>query len=306
VLVTGGFNSGQRSTTEVYGSTCSVPALPEPRSTHVTFLTPDGIVAICGGTGMVHGAGRPLLTCLVLAPGSSWQEERLGSLGMVRESAAVTTLPGATFILGGRSDAAYRSSEVLLHREDSWTAGPRLPIDMYAGCSVRISDSQLLAINKGKIAEFDMSVAGPLSTAGWRPAGTGPDLATRRSYHGCAATGGRVVVAGGGYGDGTGLKTTEVIDNTTHRVTAGPEMLDARGNLQLAVLPAPGGAGARVLALGGKDSAKDFWDGQILGSVEEWLPGPGGTSTWRHLAPLQSRAFDIGAVAISAGLVCPS
>ena len=42
VLVTGGWGpSGTLATTEVLGSTCSVAALPEPRSEHVTFLTPD-------------------------------------------------------------------------------------------------------------------------------------------------------------------------------------------------------------------------------------------------------------------------
>jgi hypothetical protein len=172
---------------------------------------------------------------------------------------------------------------------------------MYRGCSVKISNSQFLAIRDSNIVEFDSSLAGPLSTAGWRPAGTWPDLATGRTWHGCAATGGRVVVAGGQDGEYNRLKTTEVLDLSSRTVTAGPEMLEARSSLQLAVLPAPGGAGGRVLALGGYRDG-----GNYLASVEEWLPGPGGTSTWRRLDPLQERRYAFGAVALPARLVCPA
>jgi hypothetical protein len=280
----------------LYGSTCSVPALPGPRSYPVTFVTADARVATCGG---YDGGDSYLRSCLVLAPGSGWQEGRLGSLGVGREWASVTTLPGATFILGGGSSAA-RTSEVLLAGEDSWREGPAIPIDMYDGCAVMISATQLLAISDGNIREFDTSVSGPLSTAGWRPPGTWPDLATARRWPGCAATGGRVVVAGGRDDGFNNLKSTEVINISTHRVTAGPELLEARYRLQLAVLPAPGGAGARVLAIGGRDG------GKYLARVEEWLPGPGGTSTWRQVAPLQEARSSFGAVALPAGLVCPA
>ena len=299
MLLTGGYRSGWLSSAELYGSTCSAPALPGPRGGHVTVLTPDGdTVATCGG---YEGDSR-LRSCLVLAPGSGWQEGVLGSLGVARWQAAVTTLPAAAFILGGRSSEARRTSEVLLRGETTWREGPRLPIDMnYGGCAVQISDTKFLAIRDSNIYEFDSSLSGPLSTAGWRPAGTWPDLATGRIYHGCAATGGWVVVAGGKDGGRNLLKTTEVLDLASRTVTAGPEMLEARWRLQLAVLPAPGGAGGRVLALGG-------WDGgdNALASVEEWLPGPGGTSTWRRLEPLEERRSYFGAVALPARLVCPA
>jgi hypothetical protein len=273
-------------------------------------------VATCGG---YHDTGF-LRSCLVLAPGSGWQEGRLGSLGKGRAWAAVTTLPGATFILGGESRAARRTSEVLLAGEDSWREGPALPIDMYYGCAVMISATQLLAIHGSNIMEFDTSVAGPLSTAGWRPASTWPDLTTAKTWHACAATGGRVVLAGGRDDEGNRLKSTEVIDISTHRVTAGPELLKARRRLQLAVLPAPDGEGARVLAIGGYDArpragpvvlpgaeglaigGRD--DDKRLDRVEEWLPGPGGNSTWRQLTALQEARSDFGAVSLPKGLVC--
>ena len=107
------------------------------------------------------------------------------------------------------------------------------------------------------------------------------------------------MVAGGRY-----LKTTEVIDLSSRTVTAGPEMLEARDNLQLAVLPAPGGAGGRVLALGGRQPGRT--DVHVLATVEQWVPGPGGTSTWRLLDPLEERRSSFGAVALPARLVCPA
>ena len=228
VLLTGGYGpSGHLSSAEVYGSTCSAPALPGPRNNHVTFLTPDGdTVATCGGT---DGDSR-LRSCLVLAPGSGWQEGVLGSLGVGRSSAAVTTLPAAAFILGGRSSDARRSSEVLLRGESTWQEGPELPIDMYdGGCSVRISDTQFLAIHASNIVEFDTSLAGPLSTAGWRPAGTWPDLATGRRFHGCAATGGRVVVAGNPGGMASWRHNLTAIDLVYRGIpSAGVEWIEAR------------------------------------------------------------------------------
>jgi hypothetical protein len=168
------------------------------------------------------------------------------------------------------------------------------------GCAVKISEMKFLAIRDSNIVEFDRSVAGPLSTAGWRPAGTWPDLATGRRYHGCAATGGRVVVAGGWDGQFNELKTTEMIEISSRTVTAGPEMLEARSLLQLAVLQAPGGPGTRVLALGGHDGDKE------LDTVEELVIGAARTSAWRQLASLEERRSYFGAVALPVGLACPS
>ena len=52
VLMTGGRDSTSSplSSAEFYGSEiCYVPALPEPRTGHITFLTPNGFIATCGG-----------------------------------------------------------------------------------------------------------------------------------------------------------------------------------------------------------------------------------------------------------------
>ena len=53
VLLTGGYNGGQLSSTEVYPSAsgCTPPSLPAPRNSHVLFTTPEPnpIIAVCGG-----------------------------------------------------------------------------------------------------------------------------------------------------------------------------------------------------------------------------------------------------------------
>ena len=61
---------------------CTVAALPEPRSGHVTFVTPDKRVATCGGW---TGETRELSSgCLVLnttaGAGGEWQGGVMGDL----------------------------------------------------------------------------------------------------------------------------------------------------------------------------------------------------------------------------------
>ena len=51
VLLTGGRNStSSLQSAEFFGSqSCAVHPLPEPRSGHVSFVTPNGTIAVCGG-----------------------------------------------------------------------------------------------------------------------------------------------------------------------------------------------------------------------------------------------------------------
>jgi hypothetical protein len=304
LLLTGGYSGSRLSSVEVYGpSACSsVPALPEGRHGHVTFLAPSGDVATCGGI-VATGYSND---CLVLRPGSGWLPGVLGSLSkgrylVGRSGAAVASLSGAAFLIGGQSRAARRSMEVLQLGSRQWEEGPAVPIDMSSGgCAVSISEWQLIIIRDNHVREFDTRVAGPLSALGWRPAGTWPDLLSARSSQACAATQGLVVVAGG-YGGGRHLKTTEVINVVSKSITAGPELQQARRYFQLVVLPAAAG-GERLLALGGRYFAGGWRD---LATVEEWLPGPGGTSAWRHVTPLSGRKAFFGAMVVPEALVCP-
>jgi hypothetical protein len=277
---------------ELYGSSaCTVPALPEPRRGHVTFLTGSGQLATCGGYNSRD--------CLVQTPGSGWEPGVLGSLTMERYRAAVTTLHDDVFVIGGNHDAAKRTMDVLMSGTSEWQQGPVVPIDMYRGCAVSISEWQLLIIDGTNVHEFDSSVAGVLSTEGWRPGGRWPDLVTGRTSFGCAVSQGLVVVAGGGTGGFDYLRTTEIINIATRTISFGPEMQHARINFHLAVLPAPGGETDRVLVLGGTYYDNGY---KYLGTVEELvMPGPGGSATWAPTTELQEGRALFGAVGVPTG-----
>merc|ERR1719228_1358281 len=98
----------------------------------------------------------------------------------------------------------------------AWEEGPALPQDMqYGPCAAQISPTSLLLLYGKTILEFDSSLDGPRSSAGWRPAGTWPDLLTHRgSGPGCAVVG-RTLYIAGGWGDGSTLRTTETLDLDT-------------------------------------------------------------------------------------------
>ena len=57
VLLTGGRNStSSLQSAEFFGSqSCAVHPLPEPRSGHVSFVTPNGTIAVCGGWTVYDG-----------------------------------------------------------------------------------------------------------------------------------------------------------------------------------------------------------------------------------------------------------
>jgi hypothetical protein len=80
LLLTGGRDSSLNSlsSVEFFGSDqCFVPALPEPRSGHVTFVTPGGAVASCGG--LVGGVKST--QCVVLnITGQQWDHGVLADL----------------------------------------------------------------------------------------------------------------------------------------------------------------------------------------------------------------------------------
>ena len=83
VLLTGGRDSTSSplDSAEFFGSdSCYVPPLPEPRTGHVTFVTPKETIATCGGW---SGAdGREDRQCLVLEPGEGggWSQGVMGDL----------------------------------------------------------------------------------------------------------------------------------------------------------------------------------------------------------------------------------
>ena len=98
VLLTGGRDSSSSplSSAEFYGNNiCSIPALPEPRTGHVSFVTGSKTLATCGGWS--GPGGREDRGCLVLQPGEGgeWRQGVMGdlALGEQRPPSCPTTRP---------------------------------------------------------------------------------------------------------------------------------------------------------------------------------------------------------------------
>ena len=94
VLMTGGKDSGSNSiaSVEFLGpGACPVPALPEPRSGHVTFVTAGGAVTTCGGW-LQSGGSEPQTDCLVLVKETqAWMQGIMGDLVLNQHLATCPT-----------------------------------------------------------------------------------------------------------------------------------------------------------------------------------------------------------------------
>ena len=286
VLLTGGWEdngSALLSSTEVYPGGCSPPPLPGTRSHHMTFTSVGSspVVATCGGW---DGSYTDLSSCLVLQ-GGEWRTGVMSDLPEPRYYTATASTAAGTFLLGGSPGSS--TSAFLAEDSMAWEEGPALPQGMSRPCAARISPTSLLLLYGKTILEFDSSVGGPTSQAGWRPAGTWPDLLTdRRSGPGCAVVGRTLYIAGGR--DGSTLQTTETLDLTTRTISPGPSMARPRAYFHLVTLPGP-----RLLAIGGWD------DSNSLTSVEELVEG-----AWVEAAALEGGRDSYGAVAVPEGLLC--
>ncbi len=96
-----------------------------------------------------------------------------------RDYAATASTAAGTFLLGGDSSSQASTSAFLAADSMAWEEGPALPQDMdYGPCAAQISPTSFLLLYGKTILEFDSSLDGPRSSAGWRPAGTWPDLLT--------------------------------------------------------------------------------------------------------------------------------
>ena len=116
VLLTGGRDSTSSplDSAEHFGSaTCYVPPLPQPRTGHVTFVTPKERIATCGGW---SGAdGREDRQCLVLEPGEGgeWSQGVMGDLvlGEQRPGSCPTT-SGGTCIFPFKDYSMYPAASL--------------------------------------------------------------------------------------------------------------------------------------------------------------------------------------------------
>ena len=304
VLLTGGWDGNSTfSSNEIFSPSftisCSPPSLPGERSHHTTFLTAGDkpVVATCGG--IDAGSDGPdsfLSSCLVLDAGTGrWEENKIGSLLQKRSNHAAVTLDKFVYILGGITASFSRESttEFLLAGSRSWEQGPPIPVQMFTPCAVAISGERFLVIEGKEVREFDVSIAGPTRSQGWKE---WPKLKTSRSWQpGCTKIGDSVIVAGGSaYIAGT-YQTTEILDLKTQKIRKGGNLVTARNSFHMITFDNNGDS--TTLALGGKDD-----DRNALKSIEKWNPE---TETWSEVEEqLDEKRNSFGLVAAPKNIIC--
>jgi len=300
LLLTGGSASDSLSSVEVFPRTsgCSPPDLPAARHGHTTFLTAGSnpVIATCGGV-----VGRATAaSCLVLDQSNHrWDETRMGDLTMPRKYSAVATLNSVgVFIIGGQSTNNERTSDFLAAGQMQWQEGPALPVDMVSPCVVTITPTNFLAIEGADICEFDAAIDGPTSINGWREAGR---LKTnyRVGWPGCAKIGQKVIIAGG-YNNGEGLRSSEVLDLDSREITAGGDMASPRRWFHLATIRR--GGQEKVFAVGGSSDDRT----RYLNTVEELVEEEESTTWATADSFLGERRGVFGALALPEEFLCPA
>ena len=257
----GGQDYHQVTTVDTMGGDCSVADLPFHRRLHVSFVTRDNLVMVCGGAGsgevLGAGPGQDSLGNDALASCQHYNlaEERWdnhSNFRTPRSYAAVASLEDRVYVFGGTNSKAtfgtvldptgmLDSTEVLLPGSKNWTSGPKLPVKLSFACAVAVTDSTMLLI--GGLTPTSHPIAGvinlPISTVWMYSSQTEtwsqwPSLAGPRLGHACIKAGNSVVVAGGGrQAEGLKLelvvlKTTEIINLKTKEVRPAGDMKTPR------------------------------------------------------------------------------
>ena len=299
-LLTGGFNGGFLSSSEVFPSTssgCSLPSLPAPRYRHTLFTTaePNPTVAVCGG---LDARGNHLSSCLVLdLANQRWEDNTMGPLPQPRYGHAVVTLNNiGNYLIGGTASNNRRSTVFLPKGSQQWVAGPAIPVSMSSPCAIAIRERSFLAIYGREIREYEVNKEQPTSEAGWQEATKWPRLQTSRQlWPGCSKINGKVVIAGGWNDNGGTLSSTEVLDIESRTIQYGEDLATPRRWFHIVTIRTQGVE--RALAMGGYDGSSSFLD-----SVEEF---DSDTLTWNPAAAnLLERRSSHAAAALPKDLIC--
>ena len=101
----GGLAGIPQKSAEVFGGgDCTVADLPETRSFHVSFVTPDDIVMVCGG--LVGGSQQRTKSCLEYDLNSGkWRDHSY--LRLTRPAAVAVSFPSGVLVLGGPFEFEY-------------------------------------------------------------------------------------------------------------------------------------------------------------------------------------------------------
>jgi len=296
VLITGGYDNGALSGTEIYPTGCSLPDLPSVRYGHTTFATtgPSTKIVTCGGN-----TGSYTASCLVLdVENQQWEENVVGKLPAHRRHAASVGIENVgTYLIGGICCHVSKTTDFLPAGSTEWAAGPAIPVDMDQPCAVVISQLSFLIINKNNIREYQVDISNPTSNSGWQSASKFPQLLTRRTYQpGCSKIGDQVVIGGGFNFQSEWLRSTEVLNLSTRTITYAGDLNSARAYFHMATLTINGQQ--TLLAFGGQPEPSN------LNSVEQFHTH---NNTWTLASTTMEKArSEYGAVVVPRELVCPT
>ena len=304
-LITGGIGNPnvRLSSTEVYPPGCSLPALPEARWSHTAFVH-NNSVSVCGGKissgSSIYSSVSDTSSCLVLdVENQRWEKNVIGDLTRSRtRHAAVSVENVGTYLIGGGLSNNPTTTDFLASGLTEWSAGPALPVSMYSPCAVKISQFSFLVIKGFDIREYHVDIANPTSFSGWQQAIKWPRLQTYRDDQpGCALTNDNKVVIAGGWTSGTYLKSSEVLDLATRKITNSGDMTSSRRFFHLATTTL--GGETKIFAFGGRSTISTFVD-----SVEHFHPN---NNSWT-LAPttLKEKRGNFGRVVVGVETICPT
>ena len=266
ILVVGGYDGNDLLTSvEVIGNKkCSLPQLPFGIASQPSIiLTNDNEILACGGS------GKNKKQCLVLKE-QKW--EKHSDLNQIRLHASALTMPNGVYLFGGHG--SQTTSEFLPNGSNTWQPGPDIPDGHYRGCSVKISDFEILLIGgydtRKRIIKLNTE------TNEWTTLG---ELQEGIYAHACIVMKGKVIVSGGKKSNYDYLTSTEVIslNYPTSSRTVG-NLNEARAYHGLAV--AHVNNEPTLLAYGG-DSKYSYRD-----SIEIWNPDD---ETWTLATDMKIR-----------------
>ncbi len=273
VLAAGGGRAG--SSAELYdpdsGSWTATGAMIEGRQT-ATLLT-DGRVLVTGGSGSAE---------LYDADAGSWTatghmiEDQLGHIATLLTDGRVLVTGGYRVDVSGNFVNILDSAELYDPVSGTWTVTANMTGVRIAHSATLLRDGRVLVAGGGSSGDGD---GGPLATAELYDPRTGTCTATGSmieagSHTAVLLADGRVLVAGGGRGDGA---SAELYDPSTGSWTATGNLVEGRFGPSATLL-----LDGRVLVAGGNSN------GGLLASAELYDPSSGSWAATPDMAGVRA------------------
>ena len=288
IIVVGGHNDSSLSNSvEVIGDNiCSIPPLPIGLIKPSISLTNDEEILACGGA---YNKTHNNKECFALKE-HGW--EKHSTLIKARFSAYAMTMSNGVYLFGG--EFLPGKNEFLPDGSKIWKAGSLIPKKSTFGCSVKISDFDVIVL--GGMGTEKRIVKLNTKTNDWKTIG---ELKEGRYGHACAMIYDQIIVSGGSKSYVEQLTSTEVIslnDLTSSRMVG--NLNEAREFHGLATAQIDN---VLTLVSFGGSHFQNGW--RKTDSIEIWNPD---TETWSLSCELRltEKKAEFGYLSIPSHLLC--